>query len=593
MSRRTGAVITPRSSATRGRRPARRAPPRRPRPWGRAASAPSARSARPAGRPTRRRRPGSGRCARSPPGRASGAGARSTSGGRRRAWPPSRRWVAPELAVGREGVGRHAGHDVAPEQAGVGAHVDRAGGDVEGQVPHDPHPARGCVITQRPPLALEAHLVGHRVAAGGPRPVGRPVGVALQEVGDRRRAHGRAGAREQPWPGGEGRAARVGEPWRSGGVSGSTCHQDWPAAASQSTKRKASGPRRPPGSEVTCSSTPARRARGGVVRCRLGRHRERLRSVPPVPAPPPRTPPPRIQVHDVRPAVEGGRWPAKRTAGEVVVVECDLVRDGHEALRAACATARRARARSRRSRWRSSARTAGAGVHHRRARDPPLPGGGVGRPLRLLARRARAQAGRRAGGPGGRARRGRRAARGRGRAAEGRRPARRRGGPGGAPTGNGFAERADAALAPEVSEALARDPERRDRSRSEPLEIDVDRERARVGAWYELFPRSFGGFAGVQLQLPRLADLGFDVIYLPPIHPIGRTHRKGRNNAPAAAPGEPGSPWAIGGPEGATPRSTLSSGPSRTSPASSRRPAITAWRSPSTSRSSARPTTPG
>ena len=56
--------------------------------------------------------------------------------------------------------------------------------------------------------------------------------------------------------------------------------------------------------------------------------------MPLVPSSPPRTPPPRIQVHDVRPSVEGGRWPAKRTVGDVVVVECDLVRDGHEALRA-------------------------------------------------------------------------------------------------------------------------------------------------------------------------------------------------------------------------------------------------------------------
>jgi starch synthase (maltosyl-transferring) len=83
-----------------------------------------------------------------------------------------------------------------------------------------------------------------------------------------------------------------------------------------------------------------------------------------------------------------------------------------------------------------------------------------------------------------------------------------------------------------------------------PLELIVDREQARFGSWYELFPRSWGGFAGVAAQLPRLAELGFDVIYLPPIHPIGRTHRKGRNNSLDAAPGDPGSPWAIGGPEG-------------------------------------------
>src|SRR5438093_4829703 len=94
----------------------------------------------------------------------------------------------------------------------------------------------------------------------------------------------------------------------------------------------------------------------------------------------------------------------------------------------------------------------------------------------------------------------------------------------------------------------------RDRSeliqRGRTLEVDVDRERARVGAWYELFPRSWGGFVGVSQVLPELADLGFDVVYLPPIHPIGTTNRKGRNNTLTPEPGDPGSPWAIGGKEG-------------------------------------------
>ncbi len=74
--------------------------------------------------------------------------------------------------------------------------------------------------------------------------------------------------------------------------------------------------------------------------------------------------------------------------------------------------------------------------------------------------------------------------------------------------------------------------------------------RAQFGAWYELFPRSWGGFKGVKKVLPDLAELGFDVVYLPPIHPIGVTNRKGRNNALKAAKGDPGSPWAIGGAEG-------------------------------------------
>jgi starch synthase (maltosyl-transferring) len=80
----------------------------------------------------------------------------------------------------------------------------------------------------------------------------------------------------------------------------------------------------------------------------------------------------------------------------------------------------------------------------------------------------------------------------------------------------------------------------------ETLEIVVDSERAAFGSWYELFPRSWGGFAGVEKLLPEFAELGFDVLYLPPIHPIGRTHRKGRNNAPVARRADPGSPWAIG-----------------------------------------------
>jgi starch synthase (maltosyl-transferring) len=100
------------------------------------------------------------------------------------------------------------------------------------------------------------------------------------------------------------------------------------------------------------------------------------------------------------------------------------------------------------------------------------------------------------------------------------------------------------------AEALGR-AERRDRVAHEPvLAVDVDRELARFGSWYELFPRSWGGFRGVAETLPKLAELGFDVVYLPPIHPIGKTNRKGRNNALVAAPGDPGSPWAIGSEEG-------------------------------------------
>ncbi len=105
----------------------------------------------------------------------------------------------------------------------------------------------------------------------------------------------------------------------------------------------------------------------------------------------------------------------------------------------------------------------------------------------------------------------------------------------------------DIALGAELAEAIERESERHGEVELEhPMGIEVDRLRARFSSWYELFPRSWGGLAGVQTQLPRLAELGFDVVYLPPIHPIGLTHRKGRDNTLVAGPGDPGSPYAIG-----------------------------------------------
>jgi starch synthase (maltosyl-transferring) len=102
-----------------------------------------------------------------------------------------------------------------------------------------------------------------------------------------------------------------------------------------------------------------------------------------------------------------------------------------------------------------------------------------------------------------------------------------------------------------LEEALAASSkDRHEKTWSDTYKVDVDRERAAFGSWYELFPRSWGGFEGVARVLPQLAELGFDVVYLPPIHPIGRTNRKGKNNALVAAKGDPGSPWAIGADEG-------------------------------------------
>jgi starch synthase (maltosyl-transferring) len=110
----------------------------------------------------------------------------------------------------------------------------------------------------------------------------------------------------------------------------------------------------------------------------------------------------------------------------------------------------------------------------------------------------------------------------------------------------------------DLLELMWRNAERKFATRY-PIEvfIEVDRKRASFSTWYELFPRSaaaeegrHGTFADVERHLPRIAKMGFDVLYLPPIHPIGTTFRKGKNNRVAAESGDVGSPWAIGGTEG-------------------------------------------
>ncbi len=116
----------------------------------------------------------------------------------------------------------------------------------------------------------------------------------------------------------------------------------------------------------------------------------------------------------------------------------------------------------------------------------------------------------------------------------------------------------EVALSPELAETMARYPDTKFETRyARELELVVDRERARYSTWYELFPRScaletgvHGTFADVENQLEYVESLGFDVLYFPPIHPIGRSFRKGKNNTVSAEPGDVGSPWAIGASEG-------------------------------------------
>jgi starch synthase (maltosyl-transferring) len=108
----------------------------------------------------------------------------------------------------------------------------------------------------------------------------------------------------------------------------------------------------------------------------------------------------------------------------------------------------------------------------------------------------------------------------------------------------------DAGLDEHLAEVLSEVPDPTDLTAHKTAGVWVDRERARFSAWYELFPRSEGGFAGAAKRLRPIAEMGFDVVYLPPIHPIGSTFRKGRNNTLTPAPDDPGSPWAIGAEEG-------------------------------------------
>ncbi|MGH9404184.1 MAG: alpha-1,4-glucan--maltose-1-phosphate maltosyltransferase [Terriglobia bacterium] len=115
-----------------------------------------------------------------------------------------------------------------------------------------------------------------------------------------------------------------------------------------------------------------------------------------------------------------------------------------------------------------------------------------------------------------------------------------------------------ALLDEDLAATITKYPDRRSSTVYDPpLLVVADRERTGFSAWYEMFPRSCANVPGehgtltdCESRLPYIAAMGFDVLYLPPIHPIGRAHRKGKNNAPTSQPEDPGSPWAIGAAEG-------------------------------------------
>ncbi len=276
------------------------------------------------------------------------------------------------------------------------------------------------------------------------------------------------------------------------------------------------------------------------------------------PAMPPDTPrPPRVVVEGVTPCIDGGRFPIKRVVGEEVDVQADAYADGHDALSVVLLW----RADSDHEwhelpmeplgndRWHARFRVeslepyryrAEAWVDHfqtwRRDLQKKRAADVVERVDLLVGSELVEAAAAQAGGADSR--------RLRGWARELRETE---------PT----PEALDHALSAEVSALTSRHAPRLDVARSEPeLRVDVDRERARFSAWYEMFPRSWGAegrhgtFKDVAAALPYVAGMGFDVLYLPPIHPIGHVHRKGPNNDPRAKPGDPGSPWAIGAREG-------------------------------------------
>ena len=119
-------------------------------------------------------------------------------------------------------------------------------------------------------------------------------------------------------------------------------------------------------------------------------------------------------------------------------------------------------------------------------------------------------------------------------------------------------EKTRLALDRNLGRLMYRYPDRSQAARyNKALAVVVEPRQARFSTWYEMFPRScaaetgrHGTFKDCEERLPYIAEMGFDVLYLPPVHPIGHSHRKGKNNAPTAKPGDPGSPWAIGSTEG-------------------------------------------
>lgn len=266
----------------------------------------------------------------------------------------------------------------------------------------------------------------------------------------------------------------------------------------------------------------------------------------------------RVVVEGVKPEVDGGLYPVKRATGEKVVVEADVFGDGHDAVSATVLYRAEREKEWRRlpmrflgnDRWRGSFYVNELGRYYytvegwiepfRTWRNDMVKRIDASQDVTvdlltgaLLIEGAAARA---QGADSERLREWARALR-----------------------QEGVSSRKNyLALDEELAELAHRYPERRHATRyAKDLIVTVDRPKARFSSWYEVFPRScaeepgkHGTFKDCEAWLPYIAGMGFDVLYLPPIHPIGVTNRKGKNNVTKAEPDDVGSPWAIGGPEG-------------------------------------------
>jgi starch synthase (maltosyl-transferring) len=264
--------------------------------------------------------------------------------------------------------------------------------------------------------------------------------------------------------------------------------------------------------------------------------------------------PSRVVILAVRPEVDGGRYPAKCVMGDVVEVEADLVADGHDIVRAALlhrlpgdtAWQEVELVAAGNDAWRASFLAQRLGRHHftviawvdafaswRRGLERKVAAGNDVSVELLEGANLVDQAADRADD---------RILRAQAAMLRGEKP---------------IAERIAAAVAPELAALMAGVPDRSGAARyRHELEMHVERPLAAASAWYELFPRSTGAggkhgtFRTAAKLLDYVAELGFDIVYLPPIHPIGVAFRKGPDNSPTAGPGDVGSPWAIGGEAG-------------------------------------------